>query len=183
MKKLFAMSMALVMSMVMLVGCGGGGGAEAGGGDAGVKGEVYDAGNVSVFVPEGWLAIPVDDMWAEDGAKDPDQLQLCKGAESEWDILTCPMVQVVYFGPDTDMMKPSSQWYDDPADLEPITAGETTWEGFTATSLDKPMAILWHGEAGADQYQVTLWLEADEGSISVEDADVLAILEGITPSA
>ena len=45
------------------------------------------------------------------------------------------------------------------------------------------MAILWNGEAGADQYQVTLWLEADEGSISVEDADVLAILEGISPSA
>lgn len=182
MKKLFAMSMALVMSMAMFAGCGGGGG--AGGAEEGIKGEVYDTGSMSVLVPEGWLAIPVMDMWAEEAdAKDPFQLQICKGAESEWDILTCPYLQIIYYDAGTDMMKPTKDWYGDAADLEPIVIGETTWEGFTGTSMDKPLTVLFTGEAGGDQYQVTMWTEGSEESISVEDAEVLAILESIKPSA
>ena len=182
MKKLLAIGMVLVMSVAMLTGCGDKGGDKKA--DAGVKGEVYDAGNVDVFVPEGWMAIPVSDIWAEEeNAVDPDQIQVYKGAESEWDILTCPGVDVVYYDEKTDMMKPSSDWYDEAKDIEPITAGDKTWEGFTGTSFEAPLAILWTGEAGGDQFQVTVWLETDEATIALDDADFLAILEGVTASA
>ena len=81
------------------------------------------------------------------------------------------------------MMKPSSDWYDEAKDIEPITAGDKTWEGFTGTSFEAPLAILWTGEAGGDQFQVTVWLETDEATIALDDADFLAILEGVTASA
>ena len=37
-----------------------------------VKGETYDAGNVSALTPEGWMAVPTADIWSdEEGATDP----------------------------------------------------------------------------------------------------------------
>lgn len=184
MKKVLAMGLAVVMSFAVLAGCGGTENGASGESADVVKGEVYDAGNVSVLVPEGWMAIPVDDIWSEDEeATDPDQIQVCKDAESDIDILLKPYVHVVYYDESTDMMQPSSDWYDDVEELEPITAGDKTWEGFKASSIGLPFATLWTGEAGGDQFQATIWLETDELSISLDDADVMAILESIQPTA
>ena len=47
--------------------------------------------------------------------------------------------------------------------------------------MDYPVAVLW-AEDGDDQFQVIIMLEMDDGKISVDDADVKAILASIKPS-
>ena len=192
------MRLALFLALLcaaLLAGCSGDSAADGGtsaqsGGNqpqsksAEIKGETYDAGHFSVLVPDGWLGIVVNDMWADDpSAIDPDQLNICKGARNEADLLSNPSVHIVYYDSATDMMRPSSDYYKDVEELEPITAGDRTWEGITGTSQGAPLAILWTGESGEDQFQVTVWLEMEGETISLEDGDVQAILASILPSS
>lgn len=79
------------------------------------------------------------------------------------------------------MMTPMKELYEETADLEPITIGNYTWNGFTGESIGTPIAILWTGEEGAGQIQLTICLENGD-KISLEDADVQAIIASITPS-
>ena len=190
MKKILALILALAM-LFTLAACGGEEEAEttakteAGNNDAGsteITGETYNAGNFTALVPAGWMAIPVTDMWSDDGAVDPDALQIIKDGTSEFDILTKAYIQFDYYAPETDLMVPSSEWYDGAENLDPIVAGEYTWNGFTAVSGGNTMITLWTGEAGGPQFQATLWCNG-ENVISASDADVLAILASVVPAA
>ena len=189
MKKILALILALAM-LFTLAACGGeeeettakADGGKNDGGKTEITGETYNAGNFSALVPNGWMAIPVTEMWSDDGAVDPDALQIIKDGTSEYDILTKAYIQFNYYAPETDLMVPSSEWYDGAEDLDPIVAGEYTWNGFTAVSGGNTMITLWTGEAGAVQYQATLWCNGDN-VISVTDADVLAILASVVPAA
>lgn len=143
-----------------------------------VAGEMFNAGNFSALVPEGWKAFPVEDLFAdEEGAISPNSLSICKGGETDWDLFSKPYLDIDYYGESSELWPPTKDWYDDAKDIESFTAGNFTWEGFTATSYEQPMIILW-GINGDDEYQVTIWL--NEGTISHTDADVLAILASLT---
>lgn len=191
MKKLIALLLALSM-VLCFVACGdkddkksdGGKSSESGKKDdspAEIKGETADAGNFTVLVPEGWKSFVVTDMWSDDGANDPDKLNIVKGGETDFDLLTKPYIQIVHYGPETEMMNPSKDFYDGAEDIEPITTGSLTWEGFSAVGMmDSSMIILWAGEADGHQYQLTLFDKTDEGEIKLTDADVQAILGSLT---
>lgn len=184
MKKMLAMILAMSMCIATVSGCGGSEKEPASVDE--VKGEVYDAGSVSALVPDGWTAFPVTDMWAEEeDTMDPTRIQICKDADSEFDLFSKPYVDIIYYDENSIMMEPSSEWYEDVEDLEPMTLGGKTWNGFTSTGLigDYKMAVLWAGEADGDQYQVNVFLEASDGSINIDDVDVQAILDSIQPSA
>lgn len=176
MKKIIAILLALVLCF-SLAACGGDGDKTSGDTTPDeVKGETYDAGNVSALVPQGWKAFPVSDLFEEyDGDNDPTAVQICKGGESEWDIFTKPYLQINYY-PDNSLYV-SKDFYDDAADLEPMQLGGRTWNGFTATSMDYPMAILW--TEGDVQIQVTVNLGTTDGTITINDADVQAIIASI----
>ena len=88
---------------------------------------------------------------------------------------------ISYFSPDNPMYEPSKDYYDEGADLEPITLGDYTWKGFTAKSLDTPIAMLWTGEYGEGQIQLMICLENGE-KISLDDVDVQAIIASINIS-
>lgn len=193
MKKNLALLLALLCA-ALLVGCGGDGTADDKGsgqhsegqtqtGAAEIRGEAYDTGHFNVLEPKGWLAIAVNDMWTDDPTDlDPDQMNLCKGAKNELDLYSKPSIHIVYYDPGVDMVRPSSDHYEDVVELEPFTAGDRTWEGITGISRDAPLAILWTGESGEDQFQVTVWLEMEGETIGLEDGDVQAILASIQPS-
>jgi len=203
MKKLIALLLALSM-LVCLTACGGGDKKSEGGkssdpskevtgetDDTGkssdpskeVTGETYDAGNVSALVPEGWKAFPATDMWSdEENATDPDQLNIVKGGETEFDMLTKPYIQIVHYEPGS-MMVPSKDYYDSAADVDPVTTGELTWEGFSAVGmLEASFIIMWTTNADGHQFQINIYDKTDEGTITLNDADVLAILASITNS-
>jgi len=195
MKKLLCLLLALCM-IVAFAACGGGGdnasnnaqettnNSDGGnGGAAEVTGEVFDAGEVKALVPAGWKAFPVEDFWSdEEGVMDPTVIRIIKGGESDMDLFTHPYIQINYYGPDTTLWEPDMEFYDNGVELEPLTTGSHTWQGFTAESIGTPIAMLWT-EEGDIQYQVSVTLEGSAGKITLEDADVLAILESIEPTA
>lgn len=186
MKKFLAILLTLSLCAAVLAGCGGKSGDKGtpSGNDGvpAVAGEMYDTGNIQVLVPEGWMAIPQIDVFAEEeDATDPNAISICKDAESDFDLLVKPFVRIDYYGPDTEMMGGLEEWYDDVQELDPIKCGAYTWEGFTTTDYGL-MAIL-VTEDGAHQYQASVYLETTDGTISLEDEDVLAILASVKPSA
>lgn len=187
MKRMIAFIVAMILCMSMLAACGGSNkDAASNDGEAAqeeIKGEVFDAGNVSALVPKGWAAFPVSDIWSdEEGAMDPDQVNICKGGESDWDLLSKPYIAIIYYGEDEELFAPDSSWYDNPTDIDDIKLSNLTWKGFTADSLGVPMAILWADDGAGNEYQANIVLKTDDSEISLEDSDVLAILESVKPS-
>ena len=147
-----------------------------------IEGEMFSAGNVSALVPEGWMAFPVADVFSEvEGATDPDVIQICKDASSDWDIFTNPYVQINYYGPDVEFFAPGKDWYTDTEDIAPFKAGNHEWEGFTGYSDEYLFATLWCIE-GDIEYQATMWLNGENFSINYDDEDVIAILASVVPS-
>jgi len=132
------------------------------------------------LAPEGWTGLPQKDIIADDGGMDPDVLNICKGGETVDDLLSKPFVRIDYYGPGTEMRGGLKDWYSDTEDLAPIQCGPYTWEGFTTTDYGL-MAVL-TTQDGEHQYQASIYLETDEGSISLEDEDVQAILASVAPS-
>lgn len=185
MKKFFVLLLTLTLVLGLMVGCSeddtGGTSKKTANAAQEIKGEMYDAGNVKVLVPEGWKAFPVKDVLADEpDTVDPDALTICKGGETDLDLFAKPYIRVDFYGPDTEMLGGLQEFYEDTEELEPIQAGEHTWEGFTTTDYGL-MAVLTAKE-GQLQYQVSIILEASGEKITLEDADVLAILESIAAS-
>ena len=186
MKKLLCIILAMLM-LLSLAACGkdkAGSGDKGDGGKQEIKGEYFDAGNVKALAPKGWKAFPANDIFAEDeNATDPDVITICKGAKDSFDMLIKPLVRIDYYGPDTELwggLEGLKEWYTDVQDLEPIVCDNYTWNGFTTTDYGL-MAILVAVD-GDTEIQASVYLETDGGNISLEDADVLAILNSIKPS-
>ncbi len=184
MKKTFSVLIALITAISMLAGCGGSGGNnDSGNTDAAqentIKGEIFDAGNVKVLVPEGWKAFEVPDAFSDE--MDPDIIHIIKGGKADTDMMTHAYIRLEYFAADRYMMEPDKEWYDDCTDIAPIEAG-LTWQGFSGKSMDTPLTVLWtkDGDIG---YQANLITKADKSEFSVTDEDVLAILKTARPSS
>lgn len=145
-----------------------------------VKGETFDVGNYTVLAPEGWKAFPVQDIWSDDvNAMDPDQVNIVKGGETDLDMLSKPMIQIVHYEPDYTLMS-AKDYYENAEDVAPITAGSLTWEGFSSTDImGNPMVILTAKAPDGHQYQASLFYQTDAGSYQLTDADLLAILASV----
>ncbi|MBQ2697405.1 MAG: hypothetical protein IJF59_01915, partial [Clostridia bacterium] len=195
MKRYLTLFLALILCVLPLCSCSSGGGegesdesgsqnAQSGSpqGEAPqVPGEMFDAGRVKALVPEGWKGFPQKDPFSDqEGATDPDVINICKGATSDLDLLSKPFVRIDYYGPDTQMGGGLKDWYSNTEDLAPLQCGGYTWEGFTTTDYGL-MAVL-VTEDGDHQYQASVYLETDDGKISLADADVQAILASVAPS-
>ena len=176
MKKMIALLLTAVSLTAILAGCSKGSAPTK---PEDVKGETFDGGNISALVPDGWMGFHGVDFFDEyEEGYDPNVIQIYKGAKSEWDQFSTPYVMISYYGPDNPMFEPSKDFYEEGADLEPVTLGDYTWKGFTAKSLDTPIAILWTGEEGEGQIQLMICLENGD-KISLDDADVQAIIASI----
>lgn len=192
MKKVLALLMALILCVAIFAGCNGVKSPEGTGNPGGhqsdstgkpeVAGKTYDTGEFRALVPEGWAAFPISDVFAEEsGAVDPSCFLIIKGGNSDLDVFSKPYVRLDYYGPDTQMMKPSSEWYENVKELAPMQLGDHVWSGFTGEDGYGKMAVLWT-EKGDIQYQATVWLEVGNEKITLEDKDLLTILASAEPS-
>ena len=129
------------------------------------------------------MAFPAADMWSDDpNATDPDQLNIVKGGETEFDMLSKPYIQIVHYEPES-MLTPSKDFYDTAEDVDPVTTGALTWEGFRAEGLlGDTIIIMWTTNADGHQFQINIYDKTSEGTITLNDADVQAILESIVNS-
>lgn len=168
---------AVLLIAALLAGCSGGKmPAPATPGE--VKGETYDAGQVSALVPEGWKAFPTTDVFDEyEGDYDPNAFSIYKGAQSEWDQLAKPGITITRM--DTASFVSAKDWYDDVKDIEVAPIGSYTCTGYTGTSLvDYPYTVIEMVD-GDTTVQVAILTESNGEKIALEDADVQAILASI----
>ncbi|MCL2815732.1 MAG: hypothetical protein FWD23_14135 [Oscillospiraceae bacterium] len=184
MKKILAFILAAVMfaGLFALAACDGEKKDSSGGGGD-ITGETHDTGTFSVLVPKGWEVSP----FYKDGEVEPNTLAVHKGTAMDYMLLAVPMIQF-YFFPEGDRFGSNidKAMYDSPADIEPVKIGEYTWTGFTymgtksGTAFDVPCVLIWT-DAGAHKIQAAVWLELGETKITLEDADVQAILSSLAP--
>lgn len=146
--------------------------------------ELFDAGNVTVPVPEGWKAFSQFDIMSDDpNAVDPDIAQICKGGVTQTDIFSKPYIQINYYGPgsvttDFELLK---EFYETFEMLDPMQIGPYTWEGFSTTDYGS-LNIILYTQDGEYQYQASIWCGEGSNTIAVEDADVQQILAGVAHS-
>jgi len=145
------------------------------------NGETHSAENISTLVPEGWKAFP----FYSGGGVSPNTFAVHKGALSTMDMRYTPNVQIQLF-PDGSGFGSNTHkdMYEDVSDLAPPALGDYKWEGFAGLSksiagkYELPFAILWT-DAGNNKIQVTVWLEIEGITISLDDPDVQAIIANI----
>ncbi|HHU53206.1 MAG TPA: hypothetical protein GXZ43_03905 [Clostridiaceae bacterium] len=137
-------------------------------------GDVYENEEFSVSVPEGWVASP---MQSSDGEQPTDKVSLFKGSmDDPLALLKAPVINLEYGDSDIPLTKMDKKFYEDAEDIDPIEIGGKSFSGFTAKSSDLPLTCL-YAEDGDKQYQIYVWTEKPGGSISLEDADVIQIIE------
>ena len=143
--------------------------------------EVLTALEFIVALPEGWMAIPVMEPFGDNpNTPKGDCVKLCKGAQSQFDIFTKPLIEITFYGKKQGVMPPKFV-YGNVVDLTPFSTGNHNWIGFTASALmNKELILLWE-DTGEYQYQVVLWPKGEEEAIGLQDDDVVMILESISP--
>lgn len=146
--------------------------------DTADKAEAYDynVGEFTVKLPSGWQAFTLNDM---DGNTDTNSVDVVKG-DSVFGGFA--YARIDYYGPETTMMKLSSEIYENVEEIAEFELGGYTWSGFKCTSFDMPLINLQSAE-GDHEFQLALWCEQENSSFTLEDADVKALIESLTPNA
>lgn len=101
------------------------------------------------------MSFTVPDVFSETLEADPTALRIVKAAKTESDLYTNPYIQINYTEPSTTMVPPSKELYTDGQDMEAFAAGPYTWNGFSATSLDKPLIVVWTVDS-EEQFQAAV---------------------------
>lgn len=149
-----------------------------------VKGETHDTGKFSVLVPDGWMVNEV----SFGGEVDEYSVQIFKGAKDEMDMFSTPYMYIRSgmtkdtTGPAIDIAEAYSS--DTAEQLNALTTGEYTWDAAkadTGSSSYGEMFIVTADEPY--KFQVDIASEKDGKKISLEDADVQAILASLKETA
>ncbi len=173
-KRIFAVIMAATL-VFGITACGGGGKDPSK-----VKGETFDTGEFSVLVPDGWKLREV----SFSGEVDPSSVQIFKGAKEELDYFTTPYIYVRSCA-NQDSVTDALTWaqaYDaDSAEqLDAVTTGDFKWDAAKADTGNGSygdMFILTANEPY--KFRIDIASEKDGTKLSLEDADVQAILASL----
>ncbi len=138
-------------------------------------------GEFVVAIPKGWMAFPISDGFGgAASAIKTNTIKLCKGAKTPFDLISKPLLEIVFYG-ETQGIMPPKMAYKNVTDLEPFVTGNHNWVGFQGNAfMGKELILLWE-DTGELQYQVTLWTKGEDSSIDTTDDDVQTILSSITP--
>ncbi len=157
------------------------------------KGETVDAGDFTVFVPDGWLGIVQTNPF---GAKDAqgnypvrsDAYAIIKGGESEWDALSMPTVYIYLTQGDAqENSRWGTSWYDDVKEID-VSINGTQCYAFevhnNGTEPDNP-GYTYHtvfyplDHEHFFQFNIPVDMEG-EPAVSATDPDVVKIMESVT---
>ena len=148
--------------------------------DAAPSGTEYDVGDFSVFVPDGWEAIPQQDP-DDPASPSTSKIRIVRGAvydeeRKAWNLSGLPYVEISLFkGDDLDKVPGDKSQWDSTEDAEDVTIGSFTWQGFTYEYFGMSGSVIW---TASDErgYRVTV---SYFGAIDLTDADVQAIIESL----
>ena len=160
----------LVLSLIFSAGCGG----------TSVSGETYETEVMSVLVPKGWKAFPYYQAGSQEVI--PGTVAIRKGATDLIDQFKTPGI-LIAITKGTNKITISKSSFADGEDVEPFQMGKYTWTGIKGTfslgSTVTPMIMVQTISEGYN-YRVDFILEGSGKKISMDDADVKAIIESIT---
>lgn len=148
--------------------------------------EVYNTGEFSVLIPNGWAAVAVKDPFSDPpNAEKTNSLNIIKGGTTEEDLRTGLYVRLDYYGPGTEIPEPGAEVCQNVAEIEPLHLGAYTWQGFTGEELFGrvalgKVAVLWT-DTEAGNFMASCWLERKREEITLEDPQLQAILASVTP--
>lgn len=172
-------SIALIISLIMILGltaCGSSG--------PSVKGEKYDAGNISSIVPEGWMLVESTDVWGEYGelGHNPNLFAIYKGAKEEMDIFSAAVIEATYYK-DGGVFSPE-ELFDDVERIPEQKIGEYTWNGFRGISMGRRMVYIYTGKDAegnvvGDCIGIKMVLEGDFGEFGFDDDEAQAFIHNI----
>ena len=133
----------------------------------GIPGAVQTVGSITVFVPEGWEAVPDDET----------QIRLCKG-----DAFSATYIKL-RLHPNAQAVLPPQSNCENVQSLEERAYGSQNWCGFSGTrtvgtGIGTVVYLATQNEGS--NYLATLWYDEGSTPISLEDADVQAILSSLT---
>ena len=140
-----------------------------------ITGTVIDPGNITILCPQGWTNFFIPD-YISGSDKNPNGLELYKGNEAEGYQYLMPGLEIQYyeFNPDT----PSDKFAGKSEVWGPVQIGGRTWQGYIGT--DRNEASIWAQAKEKDsQIRVQIMFEAEGVEISLNDAEVQAILASI----
>lgn len=136
---------------------------------------IFESKKFRVTVPDGWMAFSGTDSG---GKVTPKKIHVYKGISLETDIFTHAGITVCFFDKEDYYLSPK-HFYDNIQDIEPLTIGAHTWNGYTCTSLGYPYTML-DTEHDGCIFQVMILMKNREHEISLWDPDVRAIIESIS---
>lgn len=139
----------------------------------------YNVGEFTVFVPEGWKAVPVTDQ------NDPsiiltNDIQLVNTAlqesADEWDSTEGQSFYVTYLSKEEFEKAPEARasYEKDFAvtDMEDMQTGDLTWKGFSVSPIGAPVYMLW-AESGNGGFYASISTAYD---LSLDDEAVQTML-------
>lgn len=138
-----------------------------------------NTGTFTVSAPEGWGLVPVPDMLDKyEGDTDPNAAYIILNGTKDTDVIRHPYIWLTYY-PDASKYSSSKAFYDEVKDLEPVTVGGKSWEGYSYVSSGYPGFCLTAKDGDA------LWVclvssERDNGEkIAVTDEAFRSIIESV----
>ena len=134
-----------------------------------LPGAVQTAGNITVFVPEGWEIVPDDE----------NLVRILKG-----DSFSGSYVKL-HLHPNSQAALPAEGTCENVQVLEAQTFGAMTWTGFsgtktTGTGVGTVTYLITQVEG--HNFLATIWYDEGSQPISIQDADVQAILGNLSAS-
>lgn len=145
-----------------------------------VSNTTYNVGEFTVFVPEGWTAIPVPDH-TDSSKTATNDIQLAKGTvyseeEKKWKTDDCPNFYITYLGKEDFAKVPSQKEYDakdfSVKDMEDKKIGSLTWQGYSVNPIGADVYIMW-AASGDGGYYTSI---STAYGLKIEDDDVQKIL-------
>jgi len=150
-----------------------------------ITGEIYSTGEFQALVPKGWRSFPVTDPFEEDRPVKSDCFFLNKGGESQWHVFEKPYIRLEHFYPDEqmDVSEPDPELWQNVEEYPSMQFGELIWNGYAADNYHGRahmgrFAVLWTENDG-QKYQALICFRSGGHTISLEDADVQAILASV----
>jgi len=149
--------------------------------------ELHDAGEFTVLIPNGWSALPMKDLFFDSPkAEKTCCLNIIKGGTTEQDLRSKLYIWLGYYAPGEVVPEPPTEIYKNIEEIEPLELGQYTWHGFIAEELHGrvvlgKVAVLWT-DTKKGNFMASCWLERKREVITLDDPQLQAILESVTPT-
>lgn len=149
--------------------------------------KVHNTGEFTVLIPNGWSALPIKDLFSDStDAEKTRCLNIIKGGTTEQDLRSKLYVWLEYYAPGEAVPDPPMEIYKNIEEIEPLVLGQYTWYGFIAEELHGTVvlgkvAVLWTATEQGN-FMASCWLERKREEITLDDAQLQAILKSVTPT-